>query len=72
MTVSLTLLLIIAVVGTPQGPKLTRKASGRSFGTSHFVEIVTVFFTSFKPCRASNELLALGGLQTKYRLSREL
>ena len=47
-TTSLTLFLIIAVVGTPQGPKLTRKTSGRSIGTQHFVEIVTVFFISFK------------------------
>ena len=48
MTASLTLLLIIAVVGAPQGPKLTRKTSGQSIGTYHFVEIVTVFFISFK------------------------
>ena len=41
-------LLIIAVVGTPQGPKLTRNTSGRIIGTYHFVEIVTVFFISFK------------------------
>ena len=45
---SLILLLIIEVVGTPQGPQLTRKTSGRSIGTYHFVEIVTVFFISFK------------------------
>ena len=47
-TESLTLLLIIAVVETPQGPKLTRKTSGRSIETYHFVEFVTVFFISFK------------------------
>ena len=35
LTASLTLLLIIAVVGTPQGPKLMRKTSERGIGTYH-------------------------------------
>ena len=48
MTGSLTLLLIIAVVETPQGPKLTKKTSARSIGTYYFVEIVSVFFINFK------------------------